>query len=105
MKLFFCPCGGFKECLLVVRTARCGPLLAAGQGNICSVSQDPQRFGEIDPLAFHNEAEDIAANVTNPALPRLPLRIHLQAGLCIIVPGADPSIVLSRTAQTDRTTH
>ena len=44
--------------------------------------------GKLDAFHLHDEAEDVAADVADPALERLPLGIDLQAGPRVVVPGA-----------------
>ena len=37
------------------------------------LGQHLQRFAELQPFGLHHEAEHVAADVADPALPRLPL--------------------------------
>ena len=63
------------------------------------IGQHGQGLGEIDPFHLHHEAEDIAADVAGPALPRLPLGIDLQAGPGVVVPGAVGHVAAALAAE------
>ena len=49
--------------------------------------------------------EDVAAEVADPALERLPLRIHLEAGARVVVPGAEALVIAAFVAQRDVFSH
>ena len=65
------------------------------------VGQHLQGLAELDALHLHHEAEDVAADVADPALERLPLGIDLEAGAGVVVPGAEADVVAALAAQLD----
>ena len=56
-------------------------------------------LAELDAFDLHDEREDVAADVTDPALERLPFGIDLEAGPGVVVPGAKGHVVAALTAQ------
>ena len=64
-----------------------------------AIGQHGQGLREIDAFHLHDEAEDVAADVAGPALPRLPLGIDLQAGPGVVVPGAMGHVAAALAAE------
>ena len=56
-------------------------------------------FAELQAFGPHHEAEDVAADVADPALERLAIGIHLQAGPAVVVPRAEADEVAALAAQ------
>ncbi len=54
-----------------------------------ALGEHRERLGKIDVLDLHREAENVAADVADPALEGLALRIYLQAGAGVVVPGTE----------------
>ena len=65
------------------------------------IGQHLQGLAELDPLHLHHEAEDVAADVADPALERLPLGVDLEAGPGVVVPGAEADEVSALAAELD----
>jgi hypothetical protein len=106
MKLFRRPFQSLVERLLVVGTSRRDlGLRNRRQLNAGAIGEHLDRFAKADPLALHDEAENVAADVADPALPRLPFGIDLQAGPRVVVPGAERHIVPPLPAQFQVATH
>ena len=77
----------------------CG--LGPFDGDAGPIGQHFQGLAELDAFHLHHEAEDVAADVADPALERLPLGIDLQRGLGVVVPGAEADVVAALAAQLD----
>ena len=75
------------------------------QGDAGPIGQHGQGLGEFDPLGLHDEAEDIAADVADPTLERLPLGIDLQAGARVVMPGAEADVAAALAAELDHAAH
>ena len=69
------------------------------QLDACPIGEHGQGLGEIDPFHFHDEAEDVPADVAGPALPRLPLGIDLETGPGVVVPGAEGHVAAALAAK------
>ena len=54
------------------------------------LGQQCECFAKVASLLLHDKAEGIAADVAYPAFPGLPIRVYLQAGRSVFVPGAEP---------------
>jgi hypothetical protein len=97
------PGHGLVEHPLVPRPG--GPLRPRALGRLQRdsrlIGQHGQRLGKGHALHLHDEAENVAADVADPALEGLPLGIDLQAGAAVVVPGAQGHIVPARTPQLD----
>ena len=65
------------------------------------IGQHLQGFAEFDPFDLHHEAEDVAADVADPALERLALGVDLEAGARVVVPRAEADVVAALAAQLD----
>ena len=63
------------------------------------IGQHGQGLAELDAFHLHHEAEDVAADVADPALERLPLGIDLQAGPRVVVPGAQGHVAAALAAK------
>ncbi len=63
--------------------------------------QHRQGLREGDALHLHHEAEDVAADVADPALERLPLGIDLKAGPGVVVPGTERHVATALAAELD----
>ena len=63
------------------------------------VGENLHRLFEIDVFNLHNERKNVAADVANPTLERLPLRINLQTRTRIVVPRATSDKVRSLPTQ------
>ena len=91
--------------LVDLAPARLAALAAAAavglQARCRPVGQHGQGLGEVDAFHLHDEAEDVAADVADPALERLPLGIDLQAGARVVVPGAKADVVAALAAELD----
>ena len=77
------------------RRRRAGP----SQRNARPLRQHRKRFAELDPFHLHDEAEDVPADVADPALPRLPLRVDLETGARVVVPGAEGRVAAALAAE------
>ena len=77
------------------------PPLRLLDGDSRPIGEHFQGLAELDPLHFHHEAEDVAADVADPALERLPLGIDLEAGAGVVVPGAQADVVAALATQLD----
>ncbi len=64
-----------------------------------------ERFAKFQALGLHDEAEDVAAHVANPALERLPLGVDVQTGAAVVVPGAEGDVVAALAAELDIAAH
>ena len=73
------------------------------QGDAGPFGQHLHGLAEFDALDLHHEAEDIAPDVADPALERLPLGIDLHAGPRVVMPGAQAHVVAALSAQGDMT--
>ena len=71
------------------------------QGDAGPVGQHRHGLGELDAFGLHDEAEDVAADVADPALERLPLGIDLETGARVVVPGAQSDVVAALAAELD----
>ena len=76
----------------------------SGRAGFCKVT--PARSasmarasGNSTPFGLHDEAEDVAADVADPALERLPLGIDLETGARVVVPGAEADVVAALAAE------
>ena len=87
------------------RLAFAGFAMRLFQGNAGAIGQHGQRLGKLDALHLHHEAEDIAADVADPALERLPLRVDLKAGVRIVVPWAEADEIAALAAELDYSAH
>ena len=83
------------------RLRRPGVRGAASQGDARPIGQHGQGLGELDAFHLHDEAEDVAADVADPALERLPLGVDLEAGARVVVPGAEADVVAALAAELD----
>ena len=63
------------------------------------IGQHFQGLAELDALDLHDERKNVAADVADPALERLPLGIDLEAGPAVVVPGTKADVVAALTAQ------
>jgi len=75
------------------------------QCNAGALGEHLQRFAELHAFGFHHEAEHVAADVADPALERLALRVDLQAGPAVIVPRAQADEVAALPPQLQITAH
>ena len=75
--------------------------VAGTQHDARPLRQHRQGLGEGDALHLHHEAEDVAADVADPAFEGLPLGIDLQAGPAVVVPGAEGHVATALTAKLD----
>ena len=80
-------------------------LAAGSQRDAGPFGQHFQGLAEFDAFDLHDEAEDVAADVADPALERLPLGIDLEAGLGVVVPGAEADVAAALTAQRNVAAH
>lgn len=62
------------------------------EGDAGLIGEHFEGFAKLDAFQPHDEAEDVAAYITNPALERLPLRVDLETGLGVVVPRAQPHV-------------
>ena len=99
MILFRCPGHGLIEQSLFVDRRRPVSPRPACERDVGPIGQHGQGLGKLDPFHLHHEAEDVAADVADPALERLPLGIDLQAGAGVVVPGAEGLEVAALAAQ------
>ena len=67
--------------------------------DVGSFGKNFEGFLEIDILHFHDEREDISADVTNPAFKGLTLGIDLETWTRIVVPRAAADIVSAAALQ------
>ena len=63
---------------------------AAGQVDACPLRQLLEGLTELEPFHLHQEAEDIAPDVADPAAEGLSLWVDLEAGAGVLVPWAQP---------------
>ena len=75
------------------------------QRDASAIGQHGQGLGELDAFHLHHEAEDVAADVADPALERLPLGVDLKTGVRVVVPGAKTDVVAALAAKLDHSAH
>jgi hypothetical protein len=73
--------------------------------NSRAVGEYLERFAEFQPFRSHEKAKHITTNVADPTFERLPFRIHLKAGPCIVVPRAEADKIASLPAQRHIASH
>ena len=59
------------------------------------------RLFKVDVLDLHNEGEDVAADIANPALEGLTRRIDLKAWSGVVMPRATTDVVRALASQRD----
>ena len=82
-----------------------GPVVLRPQRDARLLGQQLECLAELQPFGLHHEAEHVAADVADPALPRLPLRIDVEARPAVVVPGADADEVAALATQLDVAAH
>src|SRR5262245_45256446 len=105
VKLFGGPVAALIERVLIVGRARGRLLLLRSKLDAGPVGQHLQGLAKIAALALHYEAKDIAADIADPALPRLPVGIDLQAGAAVVMPRAAAHKAAAGSAQLEVLAH
>ena len=83
----------------------CGRFGEFWQLNAGFIGEYFEGFAEIDIFDFHDEGEDIPADVADPAFEGLPVGIDGQTGFGVIVPGTATDVVSPCSAKGNVVSH